>query len=111
MRISDWSSDVCSSDLIANTIDEVLKPKGVAVVIEGEHQCMTTRGIGKDGVSMVTSRQLGAFRDDSKTRREFLRSEERRVGKRVSVSVDTGGRRHIQKNKRRKYEYMRKTQE
>ena len=57
---------------IANTLDEVLQPKGVAVVIEAAHQCMTTRGIHKPGVSMVTSRMLGAFREDSRTRREFL---------------------------------------
>lgn len=57
---------------IANTIGEVLKPKGVAVVIEAAHQCMTTRGIHKPGVTMVTSRMLGVFRDDPATRREFL---------------------------------------
>jgi len=57
---------------IANTINDVLQPKGVAVVIEAAHQCMTTRGIHKPGVSMVTSRMLGAFRDDAATRREFL---------------------------------------
>ena len=57
---------------IANTISDVLKPKGVAVVVEAEHQCMTTRGIQKQGVSMVTSTMLGAFRDDPTTRREFL---------------------------------------
>ena len=57
---------------VANTINEVLKPKGVAVVIEAAHQCMTTRGIHKPGVTMVTSRMLGAFRDDPSTRREFL---------------------------------------
>ena len=57
---------------IANTIDEVLQPNGVAVVIEAAHQCMTTRGIHKPGVTMVTSRMLGAFRDDAKTRREVL---------------------------------------
>jgi GTP cyclohydrolase I len=57
---------------IANTINDVLDPLGVAVVIEGEHQCMTTRGVHKHGVSMVTSRMLGAFRDDAITRREFL---------------------------------------
>jgi GTP cyclohydrolase IA len=57
---------------IANTLDEVLQPKGVAVVIEAAHQCMTTRGIHKPGVSMVTSRMLGAFRTDASTRREFL---------------------------------------
>ena len=57
---------------IANTINEVLEPRGVAVVLEASHQCMTTRGIHKPGVSMVTSRMLGAFRDDPTTRREFL---------------------------------------
>ena len=57
---------------IANTLDEVLRPKGVAVVIEAAHQCMTTRGVHKPGVAMVTSRMLGAFRTDASTRREFL---------------------------------------
>lgn len=57
---------------IANTIDKVLQPKGVAVVVEGTHHCMTTRGIHKPGASMVTSRMLGAFRTDQATRREFL---------------------------------------
>lgn len=57
---------------IANTINQVLQPRGVAVVIEAQHQCMTTRGIHKPGVSMVTSRMLGAFRDDPSTRRELL---------------------------------------
>ena len=57
---------------IANTIDQVLQPLGVAVVVEGEHQCMTTRGVHKPGVSMITSRMLGAFRTDPATRREFL---------------------------------------
>ncbi|SIS47434.1 GTP cyclohydrolase I FolE [Insolitispirillum peregrinum] len=57
---------------VANTIQEVLDPLGVAVVISGQHQCMTTRGVHKHGVSMVTSRMLGAFRDDPSTRREFL---------------------------------------
>ena len=57
---------------VANTIDEVLRPKGVAVVIEAAHQCMTTRGVHKTGVTMVTSTMLGAFRDNSDTRREFL---------------------------------------
>ena len=57
---------------IANTIQDVLQPRGVAVVIEAAHQCMTTRGIHKPGVTMVTSRMLGAFRDDPTTRREFL---------------------------------------
>ena len=57
---------------IADTIQEVLEPHGVGVVIEAAHQCMTTRGIRKPGVSMVTSRMLGSFRDDRTTRREFL---------------------------------------
>jgi GTP cyclohydrolase I len=57
---------------IANAINDTLHPKGVAVVIEGEHQCMTTRGVHKPGVGMVTSTMLGAFRDDGATRREFL---------------------------------------
>jgi GTP cyclohydrolase IA len=57
---------------IANTLNDVLQPKGVAVVIEAAHQCMTTRGVHKAGVTMVTSRMLGAFRDDASTRREFL---------------------------------------
>jgi GTP cyclohydrolase I len=50
----------------------VLEPKGVAVVIEAAHQCMTTRGVHKTGVTMVTSTMLGAFRANSDTRREFL---------------------------------------
>ncbi len=57
---------------IANTIQEVLAPRGVAVVIEAAHQCMTTRGVHKPGVTMVTSRMLGAFRTDPATRRELL---------------------------------------
>ncbi len=57
---------------IANTIEEVLEPRGVAVVIEAAHHCMTTRGIYKPGAVMVTSRMLGAFRNNASTRREFL---------------------------------------
>jgi GTP cyclohydrolase IA len=57
---------------IANCIQRVLEPKGVAVVIEAQHQCMTTRGVHKPGVTMVTSTMLGAFRKDPMTRREFL---------------------------------------
>lgn len=57
---------------IANCIQDVLKPKGVGVVVEGSHQCMTTRGIHKEGVAMITSRLLGDFRSDSRTRSEFL---------------------------------------
>src|SRR5262247_2765605 len=57
---------------IANTLQEVLQPRGVAVVIEAAHQCMTTRGVHKSDVVMVTSRMLGAFRDDPLSRREVL---------------------------------------
>ena len=57
---------------IANTIQDVLEPRGVCVVIEAAHQCMSTRGVHKSGVTMVTSRMLGAFRDDPSTRREVL---------------------------------------
>ena len=57
---------------IANTLSEVLKPRGVGVVIEAAHQCMTTRGVRKPGVSMVSSSMLGSFREDPVTRKEFL---------------------------------------
>jgi GTP cyclohydrolase I len=57
---------------VANTLQAVLQPRGVAVVMEAAHQCMTTRGVHKHGVTMVTSRMLGAFRDDPRTRQEFL---------------------------------------
>ena len=57
---------------ISNTLQEVLQPRGVAVVVDASHQCMTTRGVHKPGTSMVTSRMLGAFRTDPSTRREFL---------------------------------------
>jgi GTP cyclohydrolase I len=57
---------------IANCIEEVLKPRGVGVVIDAAHECMTTRGVHKRGVSMVTSRMTGIFRDDPRTRAEFL---------------------------------------
>ncbi len=57
---------------IANTLDQVLCPRGVGVVIEAAHQCMTTRGVHKSDVTMVTSRMLGAFRDDPRTRAEFM---------------------------------------
>jgi GTP cyclohydrolase IA len=68
---------------IANTINEILEPQGVAVVIEAVHQCMTTRGVHKSGVVMVTSRMLGAFRQDAATRREFLAM----IGKPASAEV------------------------
>jgi GTP cyclohydrolase I len=57
---------------IAHCIQDVLKPKGVGVVIDAVHQCMTTRGVHKSGVSMVTSQMLGTFRKDARTRAEFL---------------------------------------
>ena len=57
---------------IANTIEAILQPIGVGVVIEAQHQCMTSRGVHKPGVSMVTSCMLGAFRDNHATRSEFL---------------------------------------
>src|ERR1700726_202485 len=66
---------------IATCVDEVLKPHGVAVVTEATHQCMTTRGVHKTGVSMVTSRMLGVFRDHAETRHEFLSA----IGVRGSV--------------------------
>ncbi|MGA2709405.1 MAG: GTP cyclohydrolase I FolE [Steroidobacteraceae bacterium] len=58
---------------IAACINDVLQPRGVGVVIDAVHQCMTTRGVHKRGVSMVTSKMLGTFRDDASTRAEFLR--------------------------------------
>ncbi len=57
---------------IAGCIEEVLMPRGVGVVIDASHQCMTTRGIHKTGVSMITSKMLGCFREDARTRSEFL---------------------------------------
>jgi len=57
---------------IAKTIDEVLQPRGVGVVIEASHECMSTRGVHKPGLTMVTSEMIGALRDDPSTRREFL---------------------------------------
>jgi GTP cyclohydrolase IA len=57
---------------VANSIQDVLRPKGVAVVLDATHQCMTTRGVHRPGVTMVTSRMLGAFRDQQQTRQEFL---------------------------------------
>lgn len=57
---------------IAITINEVLQPKGVAVIVEATHQCMTTRGVHKDNVVMQTSKMLGRFRSDERTRNEFM---------------------------------------
>ena len=58
---------------IAGCIQHVLQPRGVGVVVEASHECMTTRGIHKRGVSMITSKMLGSFREDARTRAEFLR--------------------------------------
>lgn len=63
---------------IANCIQRALDPMGVAVVVEGAHECMTTRGVHKRGVSMLTSTMLGVFREDARTRNEFLRFIESR---------------------------------
>ena len=57
---------------IATCITEVLKPRGVGVVVDASHECMTTRGVHKRGVSMITSRMTGTFREDARTRAEFL---------------------------------------
>jgi GTP cyclohydrolase IA len=56
---------------IAHAVESVLQPRGVAVVIESEHHCMSTRGVRKSGVSMVTTRMLGCFKEDPERRREF----------------------------------------
>ena len=58
---------------IATCISNVLHPRGVGVVVDAVHQCMTTRGVHKRGVSLITSQMLGSFRDDARTRAEFLR--------------------------------------
>jgi GTP cyclohydrolase I len=57
---------------IANTVNDVLKPQGVGVIVKAAHHCMTTRGIHKPGTDLVTSRMLGCFRDNALTRQEFL---------------------------------------
>jgi GTP cyclohydrolase IA len=72
---------------IATCLDQVLKPHGVAVVTEAVHQCMTTRGVHKPGVSMVTSRMLGVFRDHAETRQEFLAA----IGMRGMIAVNGNG--------------------
>ena len=71
---------------IAACLDAVLKPHGVAVVTEATHQCMTTRGVHKTGVTMVTSRMLGVFRDHAETRQEFLAA----IGIRGATNVANG---------------------
>lgn len=65
---------------IADTLYEVLNPDGVGVVIEARHMCMMMRGVEKQNSSATTSAMLGAFRDDVKTRQEFLALLERRLG-------------------------------
>ncbi|HEX5960053.1 MAG TPA: GTP cyclohydrolase I FolE [Rhodanobacteraceae bacterium] len=67
---------------VANCINTVLAPRGIGVVIDATHQCMTTRGVHKRGVSMVTSQMLGSFREDARTRAEFLKF----------IDIDSGGR-------------------
>jgi GTP cyclohydrolase I len=68
---------------VANCINDVLKPRGVGVVVDATHECMTTRGIHKRGVSMVTSRMAGTFREDARTRMEFLQFVDIRGAKEV----------------------------
>src|SRR6516164_1047330 len=72
---------------IASCLETVLRPHGVAVVTEATHQCMTTRGIHKPGVSMVTSRMLGVFRDHAETRQELLSA----IGMRGSIHGNGSG--------------------
>jgi len=71
---------------IASCLDAVLKPHGVAVVTEGTHQCMTTRGVHKPGVTMVTSRMVGVFRTNAETRQEFLAA----IGMRGAIHTANG---------------------
>lgn len=72
---------------IANTIERVLNPHGVAVVIEGTHTCMTTRGVHKSQATMVTSRMLGVFRDHAETRQEFLSAIDLRGARAAPTAV------------------------
>ncbi len=72
---------------IAGCLEAVLKPYGVAVVAEAAHQCMTTRGVHKNDVTMVTSRMLGAFRDQPQTRQEFLAA----IGMRAALPAGDAG--------------------
>jgi len=71
---------------IAACLESVLRPHGVAVVTEATHQCMTTRGVHKPGVTMVTSRMLGVFRDNAETRQEFLAA----IGMRGTINIANG---------------------
>src|SRR5215469_16336300 len=68
---------------IAGCITDVLHPRGVGVVVDAVHQCMTTRGVHKRGVSMVTSRMVGVFREDARTRSEFLQFIDMRERKEI----------------------------
>ncbi len=72
---------------IAGCLDAVLKPFGVALVVEAAHQCMTTRGVHKTDVTMITSRMLGAFREQAQTRQEFLSA----IGLRGAIPVGDAG--------------------
>jgi GTP cyclohydrolase IA len=63
---------------IADCLQQVLQPRGVGVVVEAQHHCMTSRGVHQRGVTMTTSRMLGSFRSDARTRSEFLRHVEPR---------------------------------
>jgi GTP cyclohydrolase I len=76
---------------IANTIDEVLQPLGVAVVIEAVHQCMTTRGVHRPGTSLTTSRMLGAFRTNDPLRRPHIVRAPQRAGPRIKSAGDSLG--------------------
>ena len=66
---------------IADCIQRALQPRGVGVVVVGSHECMTTRGVHKRWVSMVTSKMLGSFREDARTRSEFLKLIEVQTGR------------------------------
>jgi GTP cyclohydrolase I len=80
---------------IANTLDRVLAPQGVAVVIEGAHGCMTSRGVGQSAATMVTSRMLGVFRDRPETRQEFLAAIDLRSLSGRAASAPSGMHREI----------------
>jgi len=65
---------------IANCINDTLEPRGVAVIVDAQHQCMTTRGVNKTNIKMVTDEMLGAFKDDDRIRAEFMHAVGRGVG-------------------------------
>ena len=85
---------------IAATINDVLQPRGVGVVIEAGHQCMTTRGVHKPGVTMVTSRMLGAFRDDPESRRELMALIGPRSNRKFATYVGRALQRHVRGGRR-----------